>query len=265
MVDRQQWLAYTDWLKQRGQKWPKLRAPGELEQFQADVIAKATPPTDEMTLAPGTTDKFDSEPIISSAPQVGASLDETNPQEQILSRVALCGDCSLAKCRDLPDATSTPPWGRPNAPIAFLWDGRGQLLKTETAARDLLQKMTKAMGLGDQDYYCVPVLSCPIDVKPDDPAQAIVACRNHWQAYLAYGPKIAVPLGALATQALFGARCHFPSLRGQAWQSNLLPGTKIIPTYHPRDLIRVPSGKRQAWQDLQHVMTILNGEGNKTS
>jgi DNA polymerase len=37
-------------------------------------------------------------------------------------------------------------------------------------------------------------------------------------------------------------------------------GAKLVPTFHPAYLLRNPSSKREAWEDMKKARAILNGE-----
>jgi DNA polymerase len=67
-------------------------------------------------------------------------------------------------------------------------------------------------------------------------------------------PKVIVTLGKYAAQTLLRSDRPISRLRGQWYQYE---GVDLLPTFHPAYLLRSPEKKREAWQDLQKVMTAL--------
>ena len=66
--------------------------------------------------------------------------------------------------------------------------------------------------------------------------------------------KLVITLGAKATAALEPATA-FGGLRGKCHEGPR--GTTMLATAHPRDLLREPAAKREAWADLQRAMAEL--------
>ena len=67
---------------------------------------------------------------------------------------------------------------------------------------------------------------------------------------------LVILLGDEACQALESTEEHWSDHRGQAVFVPRL-GTKILLTFHPRDLLQNPNQKRQAWNELQEGMRVL--------
>ena len=57
-------------------------------------------------------------------------------------------------------------------------------------------------------------------------------------------------LGATAVSAVLGPQMRITRCRGQWFERK---GTHIIATYHPSALLRDPSKKRDAWEDLKRL------------
>ena len=59
----------------------------------------------------------------------------------------------------------------------------------------------------------------------------------------------------------FAARAHLRTLepiwrlRGRVFEYR---GAKLIPTFHPAYLLRNPSSKREVWEDMKLVRTLLS-------
>jgi DNA polymerase len=69
---------------------------------------------------------------------------------------------------------------------------------------------------------------------------------------------VVVALGAASTQALLGSEVAVAPLRGK-FQSAIGDGRKmkIMPTFHPSELLNDPALKRDAWNDLLAVAAEL--------
>src|SRR5690606_7122191 len=113
--------------------------------------------------------------------------------------------------------------------------------------KTLLDKMAEALGLAHQQWTCCPAVKDPELLASGVPGAATLdqMADALWQelpkarAYVAFGP--------LATRIACG-KGSFSAMRGQILD---LRDSKIVPTYHPRDLLRLPDLKRDAWTDLQ--------------
>ena len=73
-------------------------------------------------------------------------------------------------------------------------------------------------------------------------------------------PKFLVLLGAVASQALLGVNEGIMRIRGR-WYKLKVPGLNssldVMPMYHPAFLLRQPSHKRDAWDDLKKISAKL--------
>ena len=67
-------------------------------------------------------------------------------------------------------------------------------------------------------------------------------------------PKVIVCLGATAVKGLLNTTTGITKLRGQ-WRS--FEGIDTMPTFHPAYLLRNPSAKHEAWEDLKAVLARL--------
>ena len=67
-------------------------------------------------------------------------------------------------------------------------------------------------------------------------------------------PRVILLLGATAVAAVLGPDERITRCRGRWFERK---GTHIIATYHPSALLRDPSKKRAAWEDLQSLRQRL--------
>ncbi len=67
-------------------------------------------------------------------------------------------------------------------------------------------------------------------------------------------PALIISLGNTPTHALLQTRKPISALRGEFQSFN---GIKVMPTYNPAYLLRDPSRKREAWEDLKKVRAVI--------
>ena len=68
-------------------------------------------------------------------------------------------------------------------------------------------------------------------------------------------PKVIVALGTFATRALLRTLDPISRLRGRIFEYR---GAKLIPTFHPAYLLRNPGSKREVWEDIKLVRSLLS-------
>jgi uracil-DNA glycosylase family 4 len=125
-------------------------------------------------------------------------------------------------------------------------------------AGKLLDNMLIAIKLKrGKNVYIANVVKCrpPGNRNPD--AEEIAACLPYLQRQIELiKPKLIVALGKVASNALLGRDATLASLRGKLHDYH---GTPLIVTYHPAYLLRSPTEKAKAWQDL--TMAVRAGRG----
>ena len=63
-----------------------------------------------------------------------------------------------------------------------------------------------------------------------------------------------VALGSFAARTLLRTEDAISRLRGRSYDYR---GATLIPTFHPAYLLRSPDRKRDVWEDMKKVRTIL--------
>ncbi|MDA8138731.1 MAG: uracil-DNA glycosylase [Desulfobacteraceae bacterium] len=150
--------------------------------------------------------------------------------------------------------------GNPKAQIIFIGHGPG--VEEDHSGRpfvdgagQLLDRIIEAMKLRrDQVYLCNIVKCCPkSELSPQ--AEEIKACRGFLtRQIVAIQPKVICTLGTCATQTLLDTTEPLAELHGRFHDQD---GIKIMPTFHPADLLRQPELKRAVWEDMKKVMAFL--------
>ncbi len=130
-------------------------------------------------------------------------------------------------------------------------------------AGQLLTKMIEAMGLTRDSVYIANVIKCrpPGNRNPEE--DEIAACKPFLMEQIrVIRPVVVCALGRFAAQTLLKTGVPISQLRGKISPLPVLPedpaaGVKVIPTFHPAYLLRNPSAKKPAWEDLQGIMKEL--------
>lgn len=151
--------------------------------------------------------------------------------------------------------------GNPDAQLVFIGEAPGadedRLGEPFVgAAGQLLTDMIeKGMGLRRADVYIMNILRCrPPGNRTPLPEEA-ENCRPFLEKQLAIvQPKYICCLGACAAQNLLGTTESISRLRGKVHSYQGIP---VVCTYHPAYLLRTPAAKRQTWEDLKLLMSLM--------
>ncbi len=148
--------------------------------------------------------------------------------------------------------------GDPHADIMFVGEAPGadedrQGIPFVGRAGQLLDKMLAAIGLDRSKVYIANVVPWrpPGNRTPTPLETAVCLPFTRRQIELVH-PKILVCLGAASAQTLLGGKEGIMRLRGRWFDYAAGAETiKAIATLHPAYLLRQPSQKKLAWQDLR--------------
>jgi len=122
-------------------------------------------------------------------------------------------------------------------------------------AGKLLDKMIFAMGLKPDDVYITNIVKSRPPNNREPRPDEVAACFPHLEKQIELvHPRIICTLGRPAANALLDTNLSMGELRGR-WHS--FRGISVLPTYHPAYLLRSPSQKKQAWEDLKKVVVAL--------
>lgn len=174
---------------------------------------------------------------------------------RIASEIAQCRECSLHSGR----THTVPGQGNPTPQVMFIGEAPGadedeQGLAFVGRAGQLLTKMIEAMGYARDEVFIANICKCrPPDNRKPTPDE-MATCLPFLRRQIAViKPQVIVALGATAVEGLLGLT-GITKLRGhwQEWE-----GIPVMPTFHPAYLLRNPPSKKEAWSDLQAVLTRL--------
>lgn len=180
------------------------------------------------------------------------SLDELN------NCIKTCMECSLGKTRK----NFVFGVGNPNADILIIGEAPGadedeQGEPFVGRAGQLLNKMLESIQLKRSDVYIANIIKCrpPNNRRPT--SEEINECEPYLQKQIEIiKPKIILALGLTAVSSLLKMDFKMSDIRGSLLDYR---GIKMIITYHPAALLRNPTWKRAAWEDLKLLKeTYLN-------
>ena len=174
--------------------------------------------------------------------------------------VAACTRCSLHQSRTQtvfgvgnPDADWMVIGEAPGAEE----DRRGEPFVGR--AGKLLDEMLIAVGQDRDSVFIANILKCRPPNNRDPKPEESAACRAYLERQIELvQPKVILAVGRIAAQLLLETDTPVGRLRGGR---HFLNETPLVVTYHPAYLLRSPSQKRKAWEDLCMARTLLSGAG----
>jgi DNA polymerase len=169
------------------------------------------------------------------------------------------GDCQ--RCKLAPSRTNLVfGVGNPDADLVFVGEAPGADEDAQGEpfvgkAGQLLTKMIEAMGYTRDDVYICNVLKCRPPGNRNPEPDEVASCEPFLKRQLAViRPRMIVALGKFAAQCLLRDDTPITRLRG-GFRS--YEGIPLMPTLHPAYLLRDPSKKKLAWEDLKAVNAAL--------
>jgi uracil-DNA glycosylase len=178
--------------------------------------------------------------------------------------IAACQRCGLSQCRRV----AVPGMGDRSPDWLVVGEAPGeeedrQGLPFVGRAGQLLDRMLGAMGLQrGQGVYITNVVKCRPPQNRNPEPEEIAQCTPHLLRQIEWlRPKVVLAMGRFAAHTLLAEGGAMPAdalrqvplgkLRGQVHQITL--GGQCLPlvvTYHPAYLLRSPTEKAKAWDDL---------------
>jgi DNA polymerase len=198
-------------------------------------------------------------PQVAAVPMVASSTVETldDIKTDIGAACTRCKLCTLGRSQIVFGV------GNPKARLMFVGEapGEDEDKKGEPfvgRAGQLLTKIIEAIGLAREQVYIANVIKCrPPNNRNPEPDE-VAACEPFlFRQIDVIQPKVIVPLGKFAAQSLLRTVDPITRLRGRQFEYR---GAVLIPTFHPAYLLRNPSAKREVWEDMKKVRSILQAD-----
>jgi uracil-DNA glycosylase family 4 len=242
--------------------------------------ALADEPIDRLAdpdLVPAVSPIASAKPLIPAAPVPMARVETTLPPEAAIlsAREAARTAPSLEVLRALLESfegcalksTATRlvfSDGNPQARIMFVGEAPGREEDLEGLpfvgrSGKLLDRMLAAIGLDRTNAYIANVIPWrPPGNRTPTPQETQICLPFIQRQIELVNPDVLVTLGNPSTQTLLGKREGIMKTRGKWFEYHT--GTRVIralATFHPAYLLRSPSYKRMAWQDLRAIAKAL--------
>lgn len=173
--------------------------------------------------------------------------------EDIRKEVSACRKCSLAETR----TNTVFGVGDAKARLMFIGEGPGadEDLQGEPfvgRAGKLLTKMIEGMGLSREEVYIANIVKCRPPGNRDPKPEESSMCIGYLERQIAaIRPQVICALGKVAAQTLLRSDKPIGALRGRFHEYG---SSVLLPTYHPSYLLRNPSAKKDAWEDLKMIL-----------
>jgi DNA polymerase len=170
---------------------------------------------------------------------------------ELRDKVAACTLCSLHRTRTqtvFGVGSESADWMIIGEAPGAEEDRRGEPFVGR--AGKLLDEMLRSVGLARDDVFIANLLKCRPPQNRDPAVGEAAACRSYLDRQIALlAPKLILAVGRIAAQHLLETDAPLGRLRGKKHYLNngQLP---VVVTYHPAYLLRSPTQKRKAWQDL---------------
>jgi DNA polymerase len=184
-----------------------------------------------------------------------------DPASALAAVRADIGDCTRCKLHTLGRQQIVFGVGNPSAELMFVGEAPGadedlQGVPFVGRAGQLLTKIIEAIDLTRDHVYIANVIKCrPPQNRNPEPDEVEICEPFLFQQIDIIRPKVIVALGKFAAQALLRTLDPISRLRGRVFEYR---GAKLIPTFHPAYLLRNPSSKREVWEDMKLVRSLLN-------
>jgi uracil-DNA glycosylase family 4 len=126
-------------------------------------------------------------------------------------------------------------------------------------AGGLLNSMLRGIGLAREQVFIANVLKCRPPANRDPKPEEVAQCLPYLERQIGLlQPKIMLAVGRIAAQNLLATDTPIGKLRGHVHRFGSA-GIPLVVTYHPAYLLRSPTEKRKAWEDLKFARRVAAG------
>jgi uracil-DNA glycosylase family 4 len=171
------------------------------------------------------------------------------------------GDCTRCKLHTLGRQQIVFGVGNASARLMFVGEAPGadediQGIPFVGRAGQLLTKIIEAIDLKRDEVYIANVIKCRPPQNRNPEPDEIAQCEPFlFRQIDVIRPTVIVALGKFAAQTVLKTEEPISKLRGRVFEYR---GAKLIPTFHPAYILRNPSAKREVWEDMKLVRTLLS-------
>jgi uracil-DNA glycosylase family 4 len=198
-------------------------------------------------------------PPPAAARDVSAVREAGADWSELRARVAACTRCTLSATR----TQTVFGVGNPHADWLIVGeapgaeeDRRGEPFVGR--AGQLLNSMLHAIGLAREQVYIANVLKCRPPGNRDPSPNEAAECLPYLERQIALlKPKIMLAVGRIAAQNLLRTDKTLGAMRQQVHRFGVSE-VPLVVTYHPAYLLRTPTEKRKAWEDLKFARDVVS-------
>jgi DNA polymerase len=218
------------------------------------AISPPDPASDAAPSPPARTPDHESAPAILHA----------SPADALVAVRVDIGDCTRCKLHGQGRKQIVFGVGNPSADLMFVGEAPGadedlQGIPFVGRAGQLLTKIIEAIGLTRDDVYIANVIKCRPPGNRNPEPDEVETCEPFlFRQIDVIHPKVVVALGTFAARALLRTLDPISRLRGRVFDYR---GAKLVPTFHPAYLLRNPASKREVWEDMKLVRSLLRSDG----
>jgi DNA polymerase len=195
-------------------------------------------------------------PDPTATPHADDEADEVADLDAVAATIRGCTGCRLHESRK----QAVPGEGASQPAVLLVGEAPGA--KEDASGRpfvgeagQLLDAMLRAVGLDRRTVFITNVVKCrpPGNRNPTEPE--MTACRSFLDRQIQLlSPKLIVCLGKVPAHWILGSTKSMRALRGRWYSYRKIP---VLPTFHPAYLLRSPTEKRAAWEDLKMLRARL--------
>lgn len=172
-------------------------------------------------------------------------------------RIKECHECSLSRTRK----QTVLGEGNGSSGVMFIGEGPGEVEDNSgrpfvgAAGRLLTKMIEKGAELKRRDVYIANIVKCRPPGNRIPTEEEAKACRGYLDEQIAHiKPRLLVALGATALKYLLGREVKITRERGMIFVYNTIP---LLATYHPSYLLRNPESKKESYQDMLRIKTLV--------
>ena len=151
--------------------------------------------------------------------------------------------------------------GNPNAALMFVGEAPGAeedeqgLAFVGRAGQLLTDIIEKGLKIPRADVFIANILMCRPPGNRNPEPDEILSCQPFLEKKIELiRPRVLVGLGKFPSQWLLKTAEPISRIRGRVGDYN---GIKVVPTFHPAYLLRTPSAKKDVWEDMKLVRSLL--------
>jgi len=192
-----------------------------------------------------------------AAPGPAPSADPAAALAAIRGTIGDCRRCKLSGGRK----TIVFGQGNPAAELMFVGEAPGAdedeqgLAFVGRAGQLLTDIIEKGLKMKRADVFIANVIKCRPPQNRNPEPDEILSCQPFLEEQIrAIRPKVLVGLGKFGAQWLLKSAEPITRVRGRLGSYE---GIAVMPTYHPAYLLRNPAAKKDVWEDMKQVLSLL--------